>query len=193
MAFPSHQLKLSETRTAGARYMNIEHAKGSASVLLHEGMDASTSLRQSASQNQQQASRLRVQASLYEAAASKLQHQQPSPGDLHICTVAEALERHLIAADTSVHWVRAKGEDTWAPEKTLWPRDLCACYVIQQGCSEGTIVRVMHQPNRYDASDLHELLTIKLLTAGPKAYVEAAQVSQFIDRLDEAALLQSQH
>ena len=146
--------------------------------------------------SREKAAKLIQDAHLFELAACQYETQTRTPKDaeltLYAETVADVLERHL-GAESSVHWVRAVGEESsWGPSRTAWPSNPVLIYQVQQGVSEGTQVHVMMQLDPKDPAAVRHLLTVKLLTAGAKAYEEVAMISAFLDKLDTNDLLAAQ-
>ena len=193
----SISLKLSLMAHAqNARYLHMVGAGFDRSVLLREGLTVQESLRADAQASREKAAKLIQDAHLFELAACQYETQTRTPKDaeltLYAGTVADALERHL-GAESSVHWVRAVGEESsWGPSRTAWPSNPVLIYQVQQGVSEGTQVHVMMQLDPKDPAAVRHLLTVKLLTAGAKAYEEVAMISAFLDKLDTNDLLAAQ-
>lgn len=109
---------------------------------------------------------------------------------LYVRTVADALERHLEKANTHVHWARPDGRETsWGPPQLVWPKDPSLGYMLQHGHSEGTLLRVMHQQDRYDAATQQPLIVVKFLCGFGTASVDMKTVYDFLESLDVAQLL----
>lgn len=108
-------------------------------------------------------------------------------------TIANALERHLEKSNSTVHWAQPAGDETsWGPPKLVWPEDPDLGFLVQRGNSEGMKVLVFNQLERYDSSKQQPLLVIKFLCGTKQAFTEAAEVMDFIERMDIQALLATQ-
>ncbi len=194
----SNSLKLSLMGSGnGTRYLRMLNSGFDHSVLLREGLTVPESLRADAQATREKAAKLTRDADLYEQAACQYEAENRCRKDaevtLYAGTVADALERHLNEAGTSVHWVRAVGEESsWAPSRVTWPSDPALSYQVQQGLSEGSLVYVMLQLDPREPAAVRRLLTVKLLCAGAKAYAECALISAFLDKLNPADLMAAQ-
>jgi hypothetical protein len=104
-------------------------------------------------------------------------------------TVARALEENLIAAGANVHWVAVVGEDSIDPDpQVLWPNgDPMFNVMVQHGWSEGTLLYVYAQSDRYRPQDVKPLLRIKMLSGLKAALVEAELVFNFLGTLEPAS------
>lgn len=99
-------------------------------------------------------------------------------------SIAQAMEKYLEAADTSVHWVQPSSDETsWGPPKLRWPTDdVLFAVTIEQGMNEGTKVSVSYRTGY--RTEPQCLLSIKLLCGTEKAFSEAVHVHRFLHSLD---------
>jgi len=99
-------------------------------------------------------------------------------------TVANALEKYLEAADTSVHWVQPDSAETsYGPPKLLWPTgDVLFAISIEPGMNEGTKVNVSYREAYRGQSQ--PLLCIKLLCGTERAFEQAVHVHRFLAALE---------
>lgn len=105
-------------------------------------------------------------------------------GPVYLRDIARALEKKLYAQqDTSLHWVAVVGEDSVQPkpEKTWHFNDSMVVISVGQGHSEGTLVYVHAQKDRYKPDQLIALFRIKLLCSPKAAFAEARVVFEFFD------------
>lgn len=191
----SDSLKLSQTSNNGSRYLQINSASIDLQVLLREGLTVEASLRADAQDNRLRIARLTRQADLLEDAARQLEGQGAKSEELRLnaSTVADALERYLIAANTSVHWVTAPGKyAVWGASSVDWPKEPKISVMVQEGPSEGTLVQVMHQLSARDPAAVQRLLTVKFLRKGKLAFEDASALHGFFESMDVQKLLVEQ-
>ena len=115
-------------------------------------------------------------------------------------TVAEALEKKLVAADTSIHWVTVIGEaNSWNKPKVVWPVEPEPMFgtMVHDGGSEGTMVLVYAFASRYEPQNVTPLLRIKMLGGRKKVGSELHLIMEFLDdvqgELDQLAAVKAQH
>jgi hypothetical protein len=181
----------------GSSYIQMVYPGKNHSLMLSDGLSVEESLRAEAQKNREKITQLMQQTNLYEQAAIQYEfenrHDRAVKETLYASTVADALERHLVEADTSVHWVKAPGEEIgWGLSRLDWPKDPAICFLFQEGLSEGSLVHVMQQLNPRAPIALQLLLTVKLLRVGKAAFEDAAVVRQFIEGMDVQKLLAEQ-
>lgn len=99
--------------------------------------------------------------------------------------IADALERYLEAADTSVHWVTAIGDaSSFKAPTAIWPEgDFSVRICVSEGASEGSRIEVMYEVNR-EPFECLPLLRVKTLAGMKRAFEEAFHVYQFMNALD---------
>lgn len=103
--------------------------------------------------------------------------------------VAHDLFTVLEKAETSVHWVSVVGEDSIEPKpQILWPSDNPIYSVaVQHGFSEGMLVYVYAQSNRYEPENVVPMLRIKMLTSMKKLMSELPVIIEYFDQFPELA------
>lgn len=112
--------------------------------------------------------------------------EQPAPAKpLALRAIASALTNHLQACpDNDLHWVSVIGEDSVCPTPTrAWNQELRDSLLhvsVSDGWSEGTLLHVYAQRNRYQPELLNPLFRIKLLCGHRRAFVAAGQVWEFL-------------
>lgn len=113
--------------------------------------------------------------------------RSPSIRPLMARTVARELTQHLELSNTSVYWVGVVGEDSLqSVPATLWPsNDPMLNLMLCQGHSEGMLVYVMAQANRYQPEEVTALLRIKMLGSYTTVCAELPFIWEFLDRLDQ--------
>lgn len=99
--------------------------------------------------------------------------------------IADALERYLEAANTSVHWVTATGDaSSFKAPTAIWPEgDFAVRICVSEGSSEGSRIEVMYEVNREPFESL-PLLRVKTLSGIKRAFEEAFHVYEFMSALD---------
>lgn len=110
----------------------------------------------------------------------------PAPYPVFIRTIARDLEKRLLTAQTSVHWVNVWKESSLqnVPVRT-WPdTDPMLNLLIQNGWSEGMLVYVMAQESRYEPGNQIPLLQIKMLCSRRQLLNELPVIQDFIDQFD---------
>lgn len=112
--------------------------------------------------------------------------QQPTRKPLMARTVARALTRYLEDCNTTIHWVNVVGEDSLARvAEKLWPdNDPLLNVMLCQGFSEGMLVYVMAQANRYKPAELTPLLQIKMLGGRSRVASELPCIMEFLDKIE---------
>ncbi len=112
---------------------------------------------------------------------------------LYVRTIADALEKHLEAANTSVHWAQAAGDETpWGAPKLTWPDDACIGYLIHDGNNEGTILKIVHRPDLYGREAVIPLITVKFLRCMKSVFQECVHAMEFINQMDTQGMLAKQ-
>lgn len=108
----------------------------------------------------------------------------------YLRTIAQALERHLLKdSECAVHWVAVVDEpDAFGAPTRIWTYDgssaLNDCLLqvsLAQGFSEGMLLYVHAQPDRYRSASLTPLLRIKLLCGSERAAKELLAVWQWFN------------
>lgn len=109
----------------------------------------------------------------------------PKKSPIFARKIADALERHLEAAETSVHWVTAIGDaSSFKAPTALWPEgDFSVRICVSEGASEGSRIEVMYEVNR-EPFECLPLLRVKTLSGMKRAFEEAFHVYQFMSALD---------
>lgn len=105
-------------------------------------------------------------------------------GLLYLRTIARALKQHLLLdPECAVHWISVLDENSMdSPSRTWWYDGVCAlddCLLqvsLAQGFSEGMLLYVYAQPDRYKPAALTPLLRIKLLCGPARAAKELLAV-----------------
>jgi hypothetical protein len=98
--------------------------------------------------------------------------------------MAEALEKWLYAqSDTSLHWVAVVDEVSFgkAPTKLWQFNDHLLQVAVAQGFSEGSLIYVHAQDDRYKPGQVTALFRIKMLCSAKKAFDEAKFVYAFFE------------
>lgn len=98
---------------------------------------------------------------------------------VYLRDIAHDLERTLLRdPESAVHWVAVVNEpDTFGPPTSLWEHDDCLLQVsLAQGHSEGMLVYVFAQANRYQPDQLVPLLRVKLLCGVERALREIGAI-----------------
>lgn len=109
----------------------------------------------------------------------------PNKNPVEASDVADALERYLSKIeDSAVHWAKTDGlmrdgKPLYWPEK---PDPIIGVW-IDPGVSEGTILRLIHQTERYKMN-FECLITVKVLSRFERAYKDVEYIKRFIDELD---------
>lgn len=106
-------------------------------------------------------------------------------------TVARAMTKHLEVSNTHVHWVQVVGESRLEPKYTKpWPVDNMPMFslLLQEGNSEGVLVYVCAQIDRYKPQNIVPILQIKMLTTLKKVGAELSFIYEVLDRIDELPL-----
>lgn len=102
---------------------------------------------------------------------------------VYLRTIAEDLERKLqLDPDCSVHWVAVVNEpDTFGPPTRVWEFDDHLLQVsLAHGHSEGMLVYVYAQANRYKPGELVPLLRVKLLCGLERALCEMQAIWTYL-------------
>lgn len=99
--------------------------------------------------------------------------------------IADALERHLMKADTSVHWVVATGDEpSYRAPTAVWPEgDLAFRICVFEGVNEGSRIEVLHEANEAPFNYI-SLLRVKTLSGIKRAFPEAVHVHDFLNDLN---------
>jgi hypothetical protein len=87
-----------------------------------------------------------------------------------LADIAHALTRYLNDAGGNIHWINVIGEPTMTrlPTKRITAEDLQAHMfnvIVQNGWSEGTMLLLSEQANRYEPTQQNVLLMIKSLSS----------------------------
>lgn len=106
---------------------------------------------------------------------------------IFVRTVAYALGLHLRNMQLDAHWIHAVGEDTLAPPKARWPIEVDPMLnvMIQDGRSEGCIVCIYAQPDRYMAQQVIPLVGMKFLCNKRQVGVYLPAIFDFLDALQD--------
>lgn len=127
------------------------------------------------------------------AVAYKQQGAEPAPGT-HLRTIARALEQYLLRSpDSSVHWISVIGEDNLEPvPKLMWDAVLADSLLqvsVAQGFSEGMLLYVHAQRDRYKPGNVRALFRVKLLCGPHRAFQEASAVWLFFNSTEFESLV----
>lgn len=98
--------------------------------------------------------------------------------------IKKHLEDHLYKnPENTLHWVNVVGEDSMEPKPTLsWVHSNSLLQVsIADGFSEGCLVYVHAQADRYKPDQLVALFRIKLLCSAKRAFSEARHIWEFFE------------
>lgn len=102
-------------------------------------------------------------------------------------SIAQALEKHLHAIeDANIHWINVVGESSVLdkPKKSI-PLDVLSTHLfnvlVQHGWSEGTLLYVSSQQDRYAPQEQTLLLQIKSLTSIKKIGPEVAAIMDWFE------------
>ncbi|MBV7541942.1 hypothetical protein [Acidovorax sp. sic0104] len=103
--------------------------------------------------------------------------------------IADALERYLAKAETSVHWVCASGDaNSWQRPVATWPEEeFLPVVAVMDGANEGSRIEVLFEPTR-KSGVYKPLLRVKTLSGMRRAFEEAVHVHTFLRELDLDAL-----
>lgn len=107
---------------------------------------------------------------------------------LFVRSVARALNAYLRSMQADAHWVRVIGEDSLANEPTaLWPSDIDPMLnvLIQDGRSEGCIVCIYAQPDRYQPQSMIPLVGLKFLCDKRRVGQYLPHIFDFLDNLQD--------
>jgi len=111
--------------------------------------------------------------------------QKSSP--LYARTVARALTQVLEDSNTTVHWVNVVGESSLdtMPSK-VWPTTTTPMFnvMVQDGWSEGTLLYVYAQEDRYKPQEVTPLLQIKMLGSRKTVCNELPIIMSFLDQIE---------
>ena len=118
--------------------------------------------------------------------AATLAAHRPTPGSVYLRVIAQALEKALQQGpECAVHWVSVVGErNAFGPpaEEEVWKPEFDDCLVqvgLTRGNSEGMLLYVHVQSDRYKPDSLVALLRIKLLCGVERAVKELASVHRW--------------
>lgn len=119
------------------------------------------------------------------AVVGALAASQPAQGaPVYLRTIAHDLERALMKdPECSVHWAAVIDEtDTFGPPKRVWEFDDHLLQVsLARGHSEGMLVYVYAQADRYKPGELVPLLRIKLLCGVERALCEMQAIWTYLN------------
>jgi hypothetical protein len=101
--------------------------------------------------------------------------------------VARHLTQVLEKAGTSIHWVGVVGEDSLATDPSVeWPSgDPIYSIAVQNGFSEGMLVYVYEQKDRYKPEDVRVLLRIKMLCGVRLLMKELPVILEYFENFPE--------
>lgn len=104
--------------------------------------------------------------------------------------LGQLIERHLFKGETSLHWVAVVGEDSVQkiPERMWAHDDHLLLVTVAPGHSEGALLYVNAQANRYKPEAIEPLFRIKLLCGPHAAFDEAKAVWDCINSKEFAHL-----
>lgn len=126
-----------------------------------------------------------LQAGRRACLAVELAAAQAAPsGAVYLRAIAQDLERVLLRdRECAVHWVAVVDEpDTFGPPTRVWEFDDSLLQVsLAHGHSEGMLVYVYAQENRYKPSELVPLLRIKLLCGVERALRDMRAIWTYLD------------
>jgi len=113
------------------------------------------------------------------APADRDEHGRP-----YLRTIARVLQKHLQQnPESSVEWISVHGEGGLDAPGRVWTYDgataLDECLLqvsLAQGYSEGMLIYVHAQPDRYMPGSLSTLMTLKLLCSPERAAQEIAPI-----------------
>lgn len=103
---------------------------------------------------------------------------------VYLRDIGRALEKNIYAqTDTSLHWLAVIGEDSIqpVPTKEWYYNDALIQVGVVNGNSEGSLIYVQAQKNRYQPELLVPLFRIKLLCSPMAAFAEAKIVYKFFE------------
>lgn len=107
------------------------------------------------------------------------------PGDpVYLRDIAQDLERHLLRdPECAVHWIAAVDEpNSFGPPTRIWEHDDYLLQVsLAHGHSEGMLVYVYAQANRYKPGEIVPLLRIKLLCGVERALKEIRAIWAYLN------------
>ena len=118
------------------------------------------------------------------AVAHTTAQQQPQGGPVYLRTIAVDLERTLMRdPECAVHWVCVVDEpNSFGPPTRVWEHDDCLLQVsLAPGNSEGMLVYVYAQADRYKLAQLVPLLRIKLLCGPARAVRELHAIWTYLN------------
>lgn len=102
-------------------------------------------------------------------------------------TVAQAMTRFLERNETSIHWVQVIGEDSLVTKPSkAWPvvNDPMFNLMIQDGWSEGMLVYIYAQVDRYKPEEVVPVLRIKMLAGRKGVFSELPLIFAFLDQIE---------
>lgn len=107
------------------------------------------------------------------------------PGDpVYLRDIAQDLERTLLRdTECAVHWIAVVDEpNSFGAPTRLWEHDDCLLQVsLAHGHSEGMLVYVYAQANRYKPGEIVPLLRIKLLCGVERALKEMQAIWAYLN------------
>jgi hypothetical protein len=106
--------------------------------------------------------------------------------------ISHLLARHLEATpDNDLYWISVIGEDGMDPQPALvWDQDLRDSLLhvsVTNGWSEGTLLYVYAQRDRYKPEQLRALFRIKVLCGYLQAFNTARQVWTYFESANQSA------
>lgn len=110
----------------------------------------------------------------------------PQRGPLLLRTIARALEKHLYEdPESALHWIAVVGEDSVDPNPSrTWDQvieDSVLQVAVTDGFSEGRLIYVHGQRDRYAPGAVQPLWRIKVLCGRARAFKEAERIAAWFD------------
>lgn len=136
-----------------------------------------------------------IQAGRQAAMSVAVDPARDDAGRVYLRTIANELERHMHSHfDSSIHWVSVIGEDSpFGRPTAVWTYDDCLLQVgLVQGNSEGMLLYVHAQADRYAPAKLTPLLRIKVLCGPERATQEVQIVWKWLHSLQFRVLTEPQ-
>lgn len=115
----------------------------------------------------------------------------PQAKTVFLRDIARALEKALMAnTETNLHWVAVVNEDSVTPQPLRkWEFDDHLIQVsIANGFSEGSLIYVLAQPDRYKPDQLIALFRVKVLCNTQKAFGEGGAIFSFFESKEFAQI-----
>lgn len=118
---------------------------------------------------------------------------RPASG-IALRSIGHALERHLnCTPEHDVHWIAVVGESNLEAPRRTWTKGLADSLLmvsVAEGFSEGTLLYVQSQPDRYQPDKLDTLFRIKLLCGWRQAFLAARDTWAFLNSAEFHSLVE---